>query len=200
MLCFRRATYTNVIDTMRVFQVSEPWFLLYLFLFLGAYGQDMIEFLISGHGATFGQWWSDQRIWLIRSLTCYISGLLEFGLKSLGMSTHGFNVTSKANNSEHTKMYDQGVFDFGASSPMFISLSVAALVNLVAVARGLTLAREFAVESFALQVLLASFGAVNGWPLYEAMFLRSDKGKLPTKVTLVSAFVASLLCAAASLA
>ncbi|KAK4801877.1 hypothetical protein SAY86_000080 [Trapa natans] len=177
-------------------KASEPWFLLYLFLFLGAYGQDLAEHLLSGHGATFLRWWSEQRTWLIRSLTCFIFGTVDFLLKALGISNQGFNVTSKANHMEQTQIYDRGMFDFGATSPMYVSLSVAALVNLIEFARGLSLVlamnQSAAVESFALQVLLAGFGVVNGWPLYEAMFLRNDKGKLPTKVTLSSAFLASL--------
>ncbi|XP_031400686.1 cellulose synthase-like protein G3 isoform X3 [Punica granatum] len=190
-----------LINGLPVFpKVSEPWFLLYTFLFLGAYSQDLVYFLLSGSDATLRRWWNDQRIWLIRGLTCYLFGSLEFTLKRLGISTSGFEVTSKAANDEQSKKYEQGVFDFGAPSPMVVPLSVAVLVNLVALARGLALAPGLAIESFALQVLLSGFGVVNGWPLYEAMFFRSDKGKLPTNITLASTFVAALLYAAASLA
>ncbi|PKI32585.1 hypothetical protein CRG98_047024, partial [Punica granatum] len=177
---------------------SEPSFLLYMFLILGAYSRDLVDFLLSGNGATVRQWWNDQRICLIRGLTCFLFGSLEFGLKRLGISVGGYSVTSKATNDEQSKMYEQGVFDFGASSPMFVPLSVAALINLVAFTTAL--ARGLAVERFALQMLLAGFGVANGWPLYQAMFFRSDKGKLPTTITLASALVAALLCAAASLA
>ncbi|XP_031400694.1 cellulose synthase-like protein G3 isoform X4 [Punica granatum] len=192
-----------LINALPVFpMLSGPWSLLYIFLFLGAYSQDLVEFLLSGNGATVRQWWNDQRICLVRGLTCLLIGSLEFGLKCLSISIGGFSVTSKATNDEQRKMYEQGVFDFGASSLMFVPLSVAALVNFIAFARGLalSLAGALAVESLALQVLLASFGVVNGWPLYEAMFFRSDKGRLPTNITLASAFVAALLCAAAFLA
>ncbi|PKI32586.1 hypothetical protein CRG98_047023 [Punica granatum] len=189
----------GLISGLPVFPMaSEPSFLLYMFLILGAYSRDLVDFLLSGNGATVRQWWNDQRICLIRGLTCFLFGSLEFGLKRLGISVGGYSVTSKATNDEQSKMYEQGVFDFGASSPMFVPLSVAALINLVAFTTAL--ARGLAVERFALQMLLAGFGVANGWPLYQAMFFRSDKGKLPTTITLASALVAALLCAAASLA
>ncbi|XP_010267672.1 PREDICTED: cellulose synthase-like protein G3 [Nelumbo nucifera] len=44
----------------------DPWFYLYWFLFLGAYGQDAIEFTLAG--STIQRWWNDQRMWLIRGI------------------------------------------------------------------------------------------------------------------------------------
>ncbi|RVX04108.1 Cellulose synthase-like protein G3 [Vitis vinifera] len=36
------------------------------------------------------------------------------------------------------------------------------------------------------KMLLAGFAIVNCWPLYEAMVLRTDEGKMPVKITLIS--------------
>ncbi|KAK4844978.1 hypothetical protein QYF36_026697 [Acer negundo] len=41
-----------------------------------------------------------------------------------------------------------------------------------------------------LQMLLSGFVVVNCWPIYEAIVLRTDKGKLPAKVTVIAAFLA----------
>ncbi len=38
---------------------------------------------------------------------------MEFFLKSLGISTQGFNVTSKVLDDEQSKRYKQGIFEFG---------------------------------------------------------------------------------------
>ncbi|XP_056174549.1 uncharacterized protein LOC130140096 [Syzygium oleosum] len=48
-------------------------------------------------------------------------------------------------------------------------------------------------------VAIAGFGVVNCW-WYEARFSRSDEGRIPPKDTLASAFTASLLGVALSLA
>ncbi|KAI9174187.1 hypothetical protein LWI28_013384 [Acer negundo] len=108
-------------------KVSEPLFFLYCFLFLGAYGQDFLEFVLEG--GTFGKWWNEQRIWMIRGLSSYIFGLTEYLLMSLGISTIGFNVTNKVVDGELSKRYDQEIFEFGAPSPMFVPMTMAAILN-----------------------------------------------------------------------
>ncbi|KAJ9148098.1 hypothetical protein P3X46_030192 [Hevea brasiliensis] len=187
-----------LINQVRVFpKVSEPWFLLYPFLFLGAYWQDYFDF-VSANG-TFQMWWNDQRIWTIRGLTCLWFGSLEFLLKSLGILTHGFSLTSKVVDDEQSKRYDQGIFDFGVPSPMFVPLTMAALINLVSFIMGLAeVVKSSNLEGLLIQMFIAGFGVVNCWPIYEAMVFRKDKGKLPTKITLTAAFLTWALYIAAS--
>lgn len=60
---------------------------------LGAYGQDFLEHCVGG--GTIQRWWSDQRMWMIKGLSCFLFGLTEFLLKSIGIPTQGFNVTRK---------------------------------------------------------------------------------------------------------
>ncbi|KAJ6703425.1 CELLULOSE SYNTHASE-LIKE PROTEIN G3 [Salix viminalis] len=87
-------------------KVSEPWFFLYAFLFLGAYGQDFLDFILAG--GSVQRWWSDQRFWIIRGLSSYVFGSAEFFLKFLGISAFGFNVTSKVVDDEQSRRYEQG--------------------------------------------------------------------------------------------
>ncbi|KAG8659031.1 cellulose synthase-like protein G3 [Manihot esculenta] len=179
-----------LINQVRIFpKVSEPWFLLYPFLFLGAYGQDYFDF-VSAKG-TFQMWWNDQRIWTVRGVSCFMFGSLEFLLKSLGISTLGFSVTSKVVDDEQSKRYDQGIFDFGVPSPMFVPLTMAALINLVALILGLAqvLKGGNSLEGLVIQMFIAGFWVVNCWPIYEAMVYRKDNGKLPVKITLTAAFL-----------
>ncbi|ONI07494.1 hypothetical protein PRUPE_5G123700 [Prunus persica] len=114
--------------------VSNPWFLLYVYLCIGAYGQDLLDFLLAG--GTFHRWWNDQRMWMIRGLSSFLFGTIEFSLKSLGIASHGFNVTSKVLDEDQSKRYEQGSIEFGVSSPLFVTLTMAAIVNLVAFAWG----------------------------------------------------------------
>ncbi|PSS11207.1 Cellulose synthase-like protein [Actinidia chinensis var. chinensis] len=179
-------------------KVSETWFFLYAFLFIGAYVQDCLDFTFAQ--GTFRRWWSDQRMWLIRGVTSYLFGLIEFVSKCPGIATHGFNVTSKVVDDEQGKRYDQGTFEFGVHSPMFVPLAAAAIINLIALIRGLIgVFRGWNLEGLFVQMFISGFVVLNCWPVYEAMVLRSDKGRMPTKTTMVSIFVAWALYAIASL-
>lgn len=181
-----------------MFQVGDPWLFLYVFLFLGAYGQDCADFILEN--GTFERWWNDQRMWLIRGLSSYMFGSIEFFIKRLGISQKGFTVTSKLlDDDEQSKRYDQGVFEFGDSSPMFITISVAAIVNLLAFIFGsLEILRSGNWDEIFVQMFISGFGILNSLPIYEAVFFRTDKGRMPTKTTFISSFLAGGLYAASS--
>ncbi|CAN0908864.1 Cellulose synthase-like protein G3 [Linum grandiflorum] len=169
-----------------VLEATEPWFWVYPFLFLAGNIQDLADFLYVG--GTISKWWSDQRIWLLRGLTCHLFGTTEYFLKFLGISAD-FNVTSKVIDEEQSKRYDQGIFEFGVHNPMFVPPTVAALINLLALLQGLTgvIIRGGGIaEAGVLEVCLAGFAVVNCWPIYEAVALRSDDGRMPVKTTVLS--------------
>ncbi|CAA7037390.1 unnamed protein product [Microthlaspi erraticum] len=160
-------------------KTSDPWFWLYIFLFFGAYTQDLLDFVFEG--GSYRRWWNDQRMWLIRGLTSFLFALIEFTLKNLNLSTFGFNVTSKADDEEVNKRYEQDIFDFGSSSYMLLPVTTIAIVNLLALVWGLYIL--FAGrEDFVLELMLASFAVVNCLPIYESIALRKDDGKLPNMV------------------
>ena len=99
-----------------------------------------------------------------------------------------------------TNRYDQGTFEFGVHSPMFVPLAATAIINLIALIRGLIgVFRGWNLEGLVVQMFISGFVVLNCWPVYEAMVLRSDKGRMPTKTTMVSIFVAWALYAIASL-
>ena len=186
------------VKTFLNFQVSEPWFLLYMFLFLGAYGQDFLDFVV-GRG-TIQRWWSDQRMWMMRGLSSNLFGLTEFLLKSIGIPTQGFNVTSKVIDDEQSKRYDQGHFEFGVPSPMFVTLAMAAIINLFSFICGLIqFLNGSNKEGLFMQLLLTGSIVMNCLPIYQAMALRSDKGKMPIRTTITATFLASAVYAVASL-
>ncbi|XP_008239158.1 PREDICTED: cellulose synthase-like protein G3 [Prunus mume] len=177
-------------------KVSEPWFLLYMFVFIGAYGEDLLDFYSTG--VTFQKWWSDQRMWLIKGLSSFLFGSIEFFFKSFGIATLGFNVTSKVLDEDQSKRYEQGSMEFGVPSPLFVPLTTAAIVNLAAFAWGHVEVFRGSndLEGLLMQMFIAGFGIANCIPIYEGI-IRSDKGKIPTKITLVSTFIAFALYAAA---
>ncbi|CAI0441704.1 unnamed protein product [Linum tenue] len=174
-------------------KATEPWFWLYPFLFLGAYAQDMLDFLLVG--GTFQRWWSDQRIWLLRGLTCHLFAAVEYFLKYFLGIAAGFNVTSKVIDEEQSKRYDRGTFEFGVHSPMFVPPTAAALISLLALVQGLA-AQAMSRggggwrDAPLLQLFVAGFGVVNGWPIYEAVGWRSDGGRMPVRTVVVAVALA----------
>ncbi|XP_078150950.1 cellulose synthase-like protein G3 [Carex rostrata] len=154
---------------------SNPWFYLYAYLFLAAYIIDMADFV--SYKSTFRRWWSDQRVWLIRGLTAFPFAIMEFLFNQLNISTQGFNLTSKVMDNEQNKRYDQGFFDFRVDSPFFVILGTVAILSLFAFTVGM-----IRINGMVMEVFLAGFGVVNCWPVYEAMCLRVDSGRLPERV------------------
>ncbi|KAL6349431.1 hypothetical protein AAG906_034088 [Vitis piasezkii] len=189
-----------LLNSVSIFpKISDPWFLLYVVLFLGAYGQDYLEFLLSGRPTQ--RWWNHQRAWMMRGLSSFTFGLVEYLLKYVGISTFGFNVTSKVAEEEQSKRYQKGIFEFGVPSPIFLPLTTAAIINLVAFLSGFAQAcRQRSLEDVFLQMFLAGFAVVNCCPVYEAMAWRRDQGKLPLKITVISVVLAWALYPASSMA
>ncbi|KAF3786673.1 Cellulose synthase-like protein G3 [Nymphaea thermarum] len=165
---------------------SDPWIYLYTYLFLGSYGQDMIDYIMEG--GTFARWWNDQRIWLIRGVSCFLFGLFDYLLQRMGISISGFHVTNKDVDDQVVKRYKQGLFEFGVDSPMFFTISATAVINLVAlVVGGVRVVMQGDVEEMMAQLFISGFAVVNSWPVYEAMVVRRDGGRMPTKITVLAA-------------
>lgn len=142
-------------------------------------------------------------MWIIRGLSSYSFGLVEYLLKIIGISTFGFTVTSKVVEEEESKRYKQGFFEFGVPSPFFLPITTAALINLASFLWGIVQGfkqRSSFGDLLIIQMLLASFAVVNSWPLYEAMVLRTDEGKMPMKITLISITLAWTLYLVSSIA
>ncbi|KAL9994195.1 putative cellulose synthase (UDP-forming) [Helianthus debilis subsp. tardiflorus] len=177
----------SLINSVPIFtKVSEYGFFLYVFLFLGAYIKDFLDFVVFAGGSTI-RWWNHQRMWLIWGLSSYPFALLEWSLKCFGLSTFGFNVTSKVVDEEQNRLYEQGVVEFGVESVLFLPISVASVVNLWAFVKGIMDVLIYGrLEEFFVQIFISGFVVVNSWVIYEGMVLRKDRGKMPLKITLAS--------------
>ena len=90
--------------------------------------------------------------------------------------------------------------EFGTSSPMFTLLATLALLNLFCVFGFLKeavlsengLVRVY--ENMMLQVVLCAFLVLINLPLYNGCFLRKDKGRLPSSLTIKSVGLALTIC------
>ncbi|KAF2543326.1 hypothetical protein F2Q68_00029995 [Brassica cretica] len=107
--------------------------------------------------------------------------------------TPGFNVTSKANgDDEQNKRYEQEIFDFAPSSSIFLPMTAVAVLNLFAFVSGLYGLFAWG-EGLSLELMLASFVVVNSLPIYEAMVLRKDDGKLQKGICFLAGILTLVL-------
>uniref|UniRef100_A0A0E0B4D6 Cellulose synthase-like protein E6 n=1 Tax=Oryza glumipatula TaxID=40148 RepID=A0A0E0B4D6_9ORYZ len=128
----------------------------------------LYEALLSGD--TLKGCWNGQRMWMVRRITSYLYDLIDTIRKLLGLSKMTFAVTAKVSNGDEAKRYKQEIIELGSSYPEYVIIVIVALLNLVCL----------------VEVILCGMIVITSIPIYEAMFLRKDKGRIPSSVTLAS--------------
>ncbi|KAL5548654.1 hypothetical protein UlMin_003885 [Ulmus minor] len=176
-------------------QISSPWFIPFAYVIVAKYTYSLAEFLWSD-GTILG-WWNDQRIWLYKRASSYLFAFIDTILNKLGFSDSVFIITAKVADEDVNKRYEKEIMEFGTSSPMFTILSTIALLNLFCFIGVLKEAImrdgiEKVQETMFLQILLCGILVLINLPLYQGLFLRKDKGKMPSSLAIKSAVVAFL--------
>ncbi|GAB4845931.1 glycosyltransferase 2 [Ancistrocladus abbreviatus] len=179
-------------------QISSPRFLPFAYIIITKYTVSLAEYLCC-QGTVLG-WWNEQRMWLYKRTSSYTFAFINTFLTILGLSDKKFVVTTKAIDEEVSKRYEKEMMEFGVSSPMFTLLATLALLNLfcfVAVINKMILGgvKIVIMEAMGLQILLCGVLVLINLPLYEALFMRKDRGKMPIDVTIKSIAFALLGCA-----
>lgn len=134
---------------------------------------------------------------MIRGVSSYAFAFVQFSLQLLGISGLGFNITNKVVDEDQNEHYEQEIFEFGVSSPLFLTITTFSLINLIAFLVGLVVSlRHGSMNQMFVQMFIAGFVVVNGWPVYGALAFRKDRGKMPIKLVITSFLLA---CSASSL-
>lgn len=177
-------------------QVSSSWIIPFAYVAIAKYACSLMEFLWSG--GTIKGWWNDQRIWLYKRTTSYLFACVDTFLKLAGLKETKFIVTNKVSDPEVITRYEREVMEFGTDFPMFTILATISMLNLfslVWVANGMVAGwRVFTDESMVLQILLCGVLVFINFPLYVALFLRKDTGKIPRSIMAKSVFLALSIC------
>ncbi|KAM6579241.1 hypothetical protein CsatA_003015 [Cannabis sativa] len=177
-------------------EVSSPWFLPFAYVFIAKSVYSLSEAM--SHGSTLKAWWNTQKMWLIRRTSAYFIALVDIIKRKLGLSETTFVLTDKVVTKDISNRYDEEVMEFGSSNLMFNILSTLALLNLFClVGWVIKLVFDFdskAIEQMIMQVVLCGIIIVVNLPIYNALFIRKDKGSIPTSVMLKSSVLASILC------
>ncbi|RVX14694.1 Cellulose synthase-like protein E6 [Vitis vinifera] len=165
-------------------QVSSLWFLPFAYVFVAKNAYSILETVSCGE--TFKTLWNFERMWMMRSATSYLFAFIDNLIMLFGLSETTFVITAKVADEDVLKRYQHEIIEFGSSSLMFTIISTLALLNLfssVGVIKKVIFDIEFrAAAGLIPHVILCGVTVMLHVPVYEALFVRNDKGQIPSSV------------------
>ncbi|XP_024022113.1 cellulose synthase-like protein E6 isoform X1 [Morus notabilis] len=180
-------------------QMSNLWAVPFFYVFVGNRVYSLVELL--NCGGTLQEWLNDQRMWLFKRTTSYFFAFFDNILKLLGFTESAFTLTSKVVDDDVCKRYEQEIIEFGTTSPMFTILTTVAFLNVFGfcwgVKRLILGEQSLVLNPFALQAILSGLLVFINLPIYQAIFLRKDKGRMPASVTYQSIMFTLAACSVA---
>ncbi|XP_062088077.1 cellulose synthase-like protein E6 [Humulus lupulus] len=177
-------------------QMSNIWVAPFLYVFVVNRVYSLRELLMCG--GTYQEWLNNQRMWLFNRTTSYFFTVLDHMLRLLGYTDAAFIITAKVVDDDVSARYKQELIEFGITSPMFTILTTLALLNATGFIWGLTrlvfTEQSLGLNPFALQAVLCGLLVFINLPIYQAIFLRKDKGRLPNSVIYQSVMLTLVAC------
>lgn len=177
-------------------EISSPWFVPFAYVVLATYSCSLVESLQCSDTAV--EWWNAQRMWLFRRITSYLLAAIDTICRILGISESGFALTAKVSDLQALERYKKGMMEFGSFSAMYVIIATVALLNLTClmfgVARVVLHEGATSLGAMFLQAVLCALIVAINFPVYEALSLRKDTGRLPSSVSIVSLCIVLPLC------
>ncbi|CAM8985987.1 unnamed protein product [Rhodiola kirilowii] len=175
-------------------EICNPWAIPYCYVLITSWGYSLGEFLWAG--GTLHGWWNERRMCLFKRSTSYMFGFLAVILEKLGFSKASFAVTAKVADDDVYQRYQKEAMEFGENSSMFLIIAIIAQVNLVSLGVGLLRATRF-MDKLSLQTALSGILVTLNLPVYDGLFFRMDRGRIPSRVTCQSLIVTVSACSLA---
>ncbi|KAG2717853.1 hypothetical protein I3760_03G193100 [Carya illinoinensis] len=180
-------------------KISSAWVLPFAFVIIVHRAYSLGEFVCCG--GTLQGWWNEQRMWLFKRISSYVFAFIDNILKLMGFTDSAFAITAKVAETDVSQRHEQELMEFGASSPMFTIIATLALLNAFCFVGGMKrVVMDMQIwfsNPCTLQILLCALLVIINLPVYQGLFLRKDKGRMPTSVTKWSLMFAALACALA---
>lgn len=142
---------------------------------------------------------NEQRIWMMKSVTCHGYGSLDAIMKILGLREDSFLPTNKVEHDDQVLLYQRGKFYFQTSTRLLAPIVTIIILNLASFFVGIIriiVADRF--EQLFVQVFLSFHILAMNYPIIEGMLIRKDRGCIPPSVTLISVIFAMILWALGS--
>ncbi|KAL3828702.1 hypothetical protein ACJIZ3_017504 [Penstemon smallii] len=179
-------------------KVSDPFFVVFVFIFLSA----QLKFLhdIVSYGDPIRTWLYEQRVWMMKSGSCYIYATLNAFLDKIGLNEANFSLTNKDIDDEQAKRHQKGIYDFQVPAQLLAPLCSLYIVNVAAFFIGIAriLCSQNWSEMF-IQTFIPLFGIIVNYHLLEGMVFRQDKGRISSYVSLQSIAISTVILACGSL-
>ncbi|KAG5560309.1 hypothetical protein RHGRI_003562 [Rhododendron griersonianum] len=194
--CFAIIPQLCLLNGIAVYPEASNWFfMVFSFVFLSSLSKHIQEVLSTG--GSMRSWINEQRMWMIRSVTCYLYGSLDAIMKRLGMKEANFMTTNKVIDVEQTKLYQMGKIDFQTSIMLLAPLVILTIINVVSFVGGVT--RAMVTGKFSDMFIQVFLSLLSCYPVIEGMILRKDKGRIPPSVTILSVLVSTIFLSLGSL-
>lgn len=175
--------------------ISNPAFAIAVALFVSIYGFKLFEFLCVG--GSIREWWNNQRMWLIQSLSPYLLATFDVLMKLLRVSETAFVVTPKGTGDEDDCCESDFTFD---SSSLFIMPTTVLFINLAAIVSGSVIFVSGRYHIFRDKLFAEYFCSIwvviNLWPFVKGLARKGKRG-IPWNVVMKSAALALILCGSA---
>eukprot|EP00262_Sarcandra_glabra_P021202 TRINITY_DN8826_c0_g1_i1.p1 TRINITY_DN8826_c0_g1~~TRINITY_DN8826_c0_g1_i1.p1 ORF type:complete len:369 (-),score=29.32 TRINITY_DN8826_c0_g1_i1:38-1144(-) len=173
-------------------KVSNVWFLVFLVTFISSLYQHFLE--VISYGGCIKMWWIEQRIWMIRVVTSHAFGCLDVIMKLIGMRNVDFNLTNKVVSKEQIERYEMGKFNFEGATLVLVPLVTIVIINMTSFIGGIMrVIVEKSLDEMFVQVLLSFFVSLLSYPIFEGILKRKDKGRVPTRITILSVILSMII-------
>ncbi|XP_011097754.1 cellulose synthase-like protein E6 [Sesamum indicum] len=195
-LCYTVVPALCLVQNVPLFpKVSSWWFIPFTYVFAAKTAHSLVEDLMCGD--TLRGWWNLQRMWLFRRTTSYFFAFIDTVSKHLGFSETSFALTAKVVDDEVRKRYEKEIMEFGSSSIMHLMIGTLAVLNLFSFGYGIkkvVFSTPEALAELVPQIIVSGLIVMVNYPVYEAFFIRRDKGSMPSSVMFKSLAIASVAC------
>ncbi|XP_027367287.1 cellulose synthase-like protein G2 [Abrus precatorius] len=195
--CFAVVPQLCLVDGIPLYpKVSDPFFFIFLFIFLSAVTKHLVEVLSTG--GTFRKWIIEQRIWMMTSITSHLYGCMDAVMKKFGLKKASFVPTNKVEDDEQTKLYQMDKYDFRTSNMFLVPMVALLIINISCFIGGIY--RVLSVgdwDKMFIQLFLPAYIIVVNYPIIEGVVIRKDIGRIyPSAALLVSSNILATIITA----